>query len=107
MNLSAIIMIILGVTFPVLFLTFILAMLRSATTSPAKPFSSIFAQILKPVIKVAMFIAIISTLSIVIISSKIDFMKTKIDCKPMTFVSVKSLQDYMTFEETVVTADRF
>lgn len=107
MNLSSIIMIILEVTSPILFITFILVMLGSATTSSTRPLSSTFAQTLKLVIKVAIFIAIMSILSIVIIFSKIDFMKTKIDCKPMTFVSVKSLQDYMTFEETVVTTDKF
>jgi hypothetical protein len=34
-------------------------------------------------------------------------MKTEIDCKPMNFIAVKNLQDYMKFEETFVLKDRF
>lgn len=108
MSLSNVIMIILRITTPIVFITAIITLFRSGATSSTRPYSSIFAQTLKPVIKAAIVVITATIIvSIIIIFSTNTFLKTEIDCKPMSFVTVKNLQNYMTFEETVVTKDRF
>lgn len=100
-------MIITATIFIVILITTVAALFKSGTISSIRPYSSTFVQTLKPVIKAVFLIATIAILSIVIISSKGAFMKTEVDCKPMNFVAVKNLQDYMKFEETFVLKDRF